>query len=539
MDLLAATEDYGGAADPGLGPAPTPGRDRSRVNPGWARPSGAAGLLLVVYLLWHVTHLGGSRHQQIIGDVFNVPFYGLAIVACLGAGRRTGATARLRRSWRLLAVGNACYLLGDIMQTVEEATLHRIPYPSPADLAYLSFYGFFFAGLVGFARSSRSTTRRVMLALDVVTVALAGAAVLWYFVAGPSAMGPRLPWLQEVLAVAYPLGDLLLLLGAAATLLWGVASPLRRALLTTTAGVGLYVLADVIWGYVLLHGTYQGGDWLDAIWIVASVLFTTSAAQQPVTTPDDLASVRPAGGARRSGWLPYTALGTTLGLMLVAQRRDVLFPNLSVTIVAVAVALVIGARQILAQRALTDEKARTRVLTARLRYLAFHDPLTAIPNRALFNERLERALDRTARPEQRVAVLLVDMDGFKAVNDHFGHEQGDELLVAVASRLAGCLGPDDTVARLGGDEFVILLGATDEESAADVGRTILDTVSRPVRLAGGTVVPRLSVGVALSRGGGPAQLLREADHALYQAKADGRSCLRVFADATVDPPAAA
>ena len=145
----------------------------------------AVGALFVLYLLWQLTRVGGRRHQELVGDLFNVPFYVLAIGATLGAAHRCRGTRRLARSWRLLAVGNACYLAGDLMQTYEEVVSHHLKYPSVADIAYLSFYAFFFAGLVGFARSALSNTRRAMLGLDVLTVALGGAAVIWYFDAGP------------------------------------------------------------------------------------------------------------------------------------------------------------------------------------------------------------------------------------------------------------------------------------------------------------------------------------------------------------------
>jgi hypothetical protein len=206
----------------------------------------APGGLLLLYLLWQITRVGGPRHQVLIGDLANIPFYVLVIGATMAAGRRCRATPRLARSWRLLAAGNACYLTGMLLQTYEEVVRHHLSYPGPPDVAFLSFF-VFFAGLIGFARSERSSTRRLMLRLDMLTVALGGSAVMWYFVAGPSALADGQPWLQIVLAVAYPMGDLLLLVGATAALLRGLPESSRRSLSVTIAGVLIYVVADFIW----------------------------------------------------------------------------------------------------------------------------------------------------------------------------------------------------------------------------------------------------------------------------------------------------
>jgi len=164
---------------------------------------------------------------------------------------------------------------------------------------------------------------------------------------------------------------------------------------------------------------------------------------------------------------------------------------------------------------------------ARLAHRAAHDPLTGLPNRAHFHDRLAREL---ARREGAAAVLFVDLDGFKAVNDTFGHEAGDRLLVAVAQRLRGCVRPADIVARLGGDEFTVLLGGVgDAGEAVTVARRILDTLAtRP----GVSARITASVGVAVGAvGTAPDELLRRADAALYDAKAAGKGRYALFDDA--------
>ena len=174
-----------------------------------------------------------------------------------------------------------------------------------------------------------------------------------------------------------------------------------------------------------------------------------------------------------------------------------------------------------------------RRLESQLAHRATHDDLTGLPNRSLLLDRLEVALG-AAHPEHRLALLFLDLDHFKGVNDSLGHEAGDELLREVARRVAGVLRPDDLVARLGGDEFVVLCeGVADEHQAADVARRITGAVeSTPIRLATTELSVTASVGIALSAGSGhPEALLRDADAAMYRAKELGRARLEVYDDA--------
>jgi diguanylate cyclase (GGDEF)-like protein/PAS domain S-box-containing protein len=184
------------------------------------------------------------------------------------------------------------------------------------------------------------------------------------------------------------------------------------------------------------------------------------------------------------------------------------------------------------QGVITDITDR-KVLEERLRHQALHDPLTGLPNRSLFADRLAHALDASRRRDRDVAVLFMDLDEFKTVNDSLGHEVGDLLLVEVAERLRGCLRPEDTLARFGGDEFVVVLedvGAADE--AVRVAERIADGFRSPFWLDGRELYARVSIGIALgeNRTKTSEDLLRDADTAMYRAKEEGEG-FRVF-----DPP---
>jgi diguanylate cyclase (GGDEF)-like protein len=172
-----------------------------------------------------------------------------------------------------------------------------------------------------------------------------------------------------------------------------------------------------------------------------------------------------------------------------------------------------------------------RLAEARIRHLAHHDALTGLPNRVLLNERIAEAISRAKADESLFAVLCLDLDGFKGVNDTMGHDAGDLLLVRFAERLRVAVRPTDTVARTGGDEFAIVLRdlAAPDDAERLIGR-LLETLVEPVRIEGFQFAVATSIGVAVyPRDGLEARsLMKNADTALYRAKAEGRGTYRFF-----------
>ncbi len=166
-----------------------------------------------------------------------------------------------------------------------------------------------------------------------------------------------------------------------------------------------------------------------------------------------------------------------------------------------------------------------------LRHHATHDALTGLPNRTLLSDRIAQAITRTQRSGNRVAVLFLDIDRFRLVNDSMGHDAGDRLLAHTADRLASQLRREDTLARLGGDQFVILLeNLAHEPDAARVSQTLLQAVAQPVELGGRELLPTASIGIALHPRDGeePALLFKHADAAMHRAKRTGGNCFHFF-----------
>ncbi|MFN8624018.1 MAG: EAL domain-containing protein [Chloroflexota bacterium] len=257
-----------------------------------------------------------------------------------------------------------------------------------------------------------------------------------------------------------------------------VPVPVRRALETGTP--------------VLLDVTVPGTDPAEAAWVVER-------------------------GHLAMLLVPLAVQGETIGILELACDRTRLGPRAAAR-----------ARTLAGEAAMALENAR---LYEELRHQAFHDNLTHLANRALFTDRLEHALARRARNGGLVAVLFIDVDDFKAINDRMGHLQGDQLLREVGARLLGCLRMGDTAARVGGDEFAVLLeDVADRAEAELIARRIVDAMEPPMTLSAGQVPAAVSIGLCFSDDGGATAdtLLRNADFAMYRAKSVGKGRVEVF-----------
>jgi diguanylate cyclase (GGDEF)-like protein/PAS domain S-box-containing protein len=182
------------------------------------------------------------------------------------------------------------------------------------------------------------------------------------------------------------------------------------------------------------------------------------------------------------------------------------------------------------QHGVLVDVTREKELEARLAHQSLHDPLTGLPNRVLFHDRVARAVAAAAQGGTELAVLFIDLDDFRKVNDTFGHACGDAVILDTARRLRACVRTTDTAARLGGDEFALLLEGASANDAARVAQAMIDALlAMPVDVGGRAIAVAGSIGIATS---GPADttetLLRNADLAMYQAKADGRARWAIY-----------
>ncbi len=398
------------------------------------------GALLLVYAGWQLFRWP-AVDRRLIGDAFFYPVGVAASFAALGASRRCSDQPRLRSAWRLLAVASLVYLAGDIAQTIYE-TQGPDPFPSVADGLYLSFYPLMLWGLLRFPARRRDHGARARLILDLAVVAIGGAMVVTYVVLGPTLREGGPYTLSTGVSIAYPVGDMILLVGLGSALLRRTAVSSARALQFMVAGLLFFVAADLVYGYIQLHSSYQGGDPVDSLWMIAIALFAVAGAAQ--ASPGSTAIVAE-GRARAASWAPYVAVAVGFGLLIVDHR------DLSLVIAGVVLATLVSVRQYLAQHDLVQMQ---RVAS----YQSLHDPLTDLPNRRWLIDDLSAAL-KTARDDRPRTLAMFDLDGFKTYNDTFGHLAGDQLLARVGRRLVEFVEPHGRAYRFGGDEFCVLLDA--------------------------------------------------------------------------------
>ncbi|WP_436534573.1 diguanylate cyclase domain-containing protein [Actinoplanes sp. HUAS TT8] len=464
----------------------------------------------------------GSDHTMIaFGDLALVvaPLYG-TLCASFAARRHRGS---VRAGWALIGTGTGLWGAGQIVWCWYELIGHRpMPYPSLADVGYL---GSLPLTAIGLALLSAARQGRWRMALDATMMSVSLLAVSWAFVLGPLVRSDKSDPEVWMIGIAYPIGDVGVM--TMALLVFGhVRQSLRGSVALLVTGAVSLSLAHGVYAFQVMAGTYVAGTWLDFGWFGGYLLIglaATSASQGPSRERR----------AARQTWLalPYfpltAALLTSVITAIRAGRPETfLFCLTLILVVLVVVRQLIGAadnRTLTAQLSGMLDQLRSR--ESQLRYQAFHDGLTGLANRAFFTEQAVAAVQRQDLTDEPVAAVFVDLDGFKPVNDRYGHHAGDLLLVLVADRLRGCVRESDTVARLGGDEFAVLVeGLQDRSDATAIADRIVSVLAEPFELLDHTVRIGASVGVAVrDRHSGDADdLIRHADTAMYQAKNAGK-----------------
>ncbi|MCW6010912.1 EAL domain-containing protein [Micromonospora sp. CPCC 205371] len=458
-----------------------------------------------------------------------------AIATCAWTARRlTGA----ERSWRrLMAFGMGGWAFGQIIWSWYQIfSTEHLPSPSLADFGYLSLPVFALLALLSIAASvprpaaaspqSRHRDRAVLVLDGLIVVAsllvLSWATVLGKVVeAGAETRG------AFAVAIAHPITDLVL---TAIVVLMFSTRPVPRAYRPQLSllGLGLVALSlsDCVYAYLVATGAESMSPLANTGFIAGPALIALAGAatvdRQP---PEPVPAPR-----RRSDWVhllvPYVPVIATGLLVVIRAFSGHTLSSVEIYVGWLGLGLVV-ARQMVTLVENTALLARVSEGQQRLAYQAFHDPLTGLANRALFRERLQHAVDRHRLHGQPVALLFVDLDDFKLVNDGLGHAAGDRLLRAVGDRLQGCVRRDDVVARLGGDEFAILLDG-DPTVPERVGERIIAALSEPFTVDAHTVRVSGSVGVVVPDAGEmltPDSLLRRADAAMYAGKRRGKGLL--------------
>ncbi|MFG1605672.1 diguanylate cyclase domain-containing protein [Actinoplanes sp. NPDC049265] len=423
------------------------------------------------------------------------------VVFTIVAGFNRALDQRTRAAWRLIALSSVLSLAATVARGIwPPGTV----FPAPGDVFGLAAGPVLLAGLLWFPLRSQSRRDRRRAHIDAALVAVAAGMTLWYLYVGPS-LGSNAT--VNLLAIAYPAIDLMRVFGATLVLQRGAAASVRRSMVLICCALLAYIIADVDLGYQQVrHGTVQPSHWQYALWLTAGALLTAAPVEQCLRARTHRLTMDQHRDHAVS-LLPYLGIVAAYVPLLLATRRLPLAPFGGLVVGALAVTALVVARQISALRENSE--------------LVATDPLTGLVNRRRLYQALDLNLARSVRSGSGVAMLLIDLDGFKEVNDTLGHEAGDRLLIAFGSLLRRNVLGSDTVARQGGDEFAVVLPNVDSpDQVAAVVRRIVADMRNPLLLGDVPVCARASIGIALSdRNGTDAdELLRRADAAMYQAK---------------------
>jgi len=408
-----------------------------------------------------------------------------------------------RRAWYLYAAGVATFVAADIVYEVSGLVLGTHPYPFWDDTLYFTAYPIFCAGLLLAARGRARHTWDLPGAIDAAVIATGVGLVYWVFMIGPTLAGTGTPLLERLVTVGYPVCDVVMC--AVMSRLLNRAGGRSTGMLMMAAGCGVNLICDVVWNLGESFASYSGGL-INAGFLLSYVCWAAAPLHPSVRVTRHAPPGKPDKfGLARLAQLAVCTLLAPAVLFTQGARHQ------KIDWVAIGVGAVVLFLLVLARMAGFVGKVQHQA--GRLEALAMRDDLTGLANRRLFEERLGEAVEAGD-----VQVCLLDLNGFKSVNDRHGHTVGDRLLVAVAGRLNGALRDVDVVARMGGDEFAVLVpGATADEGDTIV-RRLGQVLREPVEIGGHVLLVTASVGIADATGtGDPVEVLRRADVAMYAA----------------------
>ncbi len=460
----------------------------------------------VLFAAWLIGGWGGAITVRAVDDLGMVVFSLFAAVCAAFAAR--SSRGRQRIAWTCISVGAGGWGVGSALWAYYELWTDTAPFPSLADVGYLVFPFAVCVGLLLFPVGYSGHTRTRMV-LDGLIVAGALFEMAWVLVIRSIYDAGGASRLAVGLSMAYPVADVVII--TVAVIVLARASTRQRMTLTLmTVGIVLMALSDSAFLYLTAHDAYSSASRIDLGWAAGLLIIGVAALITCVSPAADAAA--PLSPSQASMWLPYLPVGIAAvvcapAVMSVTGMGPLLISSsLLVSAVLIRQLIVVGEN-----RRLLDTVADQ----------ALRDPLTGLANRVLFNDRLTHAMQLRQRDNHSVAVVSLDLDDFKLVNDSLGHPAGDALLILVAERILGAVRTGDTVARLGGDEFAVLLEGPAEQSRL-VAHRVVQAFDEPFLIDGRDLMVKPSVGLAVIPADdseiSPDVMLKQADVAMYSAK---------------------
>ncbi len=457
----------------------------------------ATGALVALYLVSTLLRSPGTSIDFFDVWVTNLGYAGCAALCAWRAiARRPG-----RWAWASFAGGLTFFTAGSVLYAAVVQHLNPVPYPSIADFSFLADYPLALLGLGLLVRETVPNISKTIW-VDGLIAAMGVAALEATVVLGPIIQTNAGNLSTVATNIAYPTGDLVLIslvVGVFAVRGW------RPGRLWWTLGIGLGVFAagDSIYLLRVTTATYVIGTPLDTLWAIAAFMIALSA-WQGLRPKDKNATV-----IQAPNFVPVLFLLSSVAIIVYATGHKVLPAGVLLATITLVIAIGRSAYAFRELRALADSKREART-----------DDLTGLPNRRLFFERLAVLLE-PSNAAARIAVLMIDLDRFKEINDSLGHHVGDDVLRQLGPRLTAAVGNTGTVARLGGDEFGLILSPLlDPVDATTAAGRVREALRPPFQLEGMSLRVDASIGIALApdHGTTPGGLLQKADIAMFAAK---------------------
>ncbi len=429
-------------------------------------------LLVFLYAVAVIFFDFSSPLEKVLSSVLLLSVYASFVVLAFSLSRDPRLGHQAHQGWFLLGCASICTAIAEAIWFYRDSILKVDPFVSAADIFFLCYYPLTLAGVLSFPYAARTPKERTTLYLDLAIVMTASSMALSYFILSPSYFSAA-EALDAIVALAYPVGGVLLLTAVVGLIQSSAKKTTWWVLFFLGSGMLLNAIADAGMAYFEIREIPYKMPYMNILWMLAAVCLLGAAAWQRVIGEPLPAIFVEEPSSRRLLFrraLPYVATFVGILVLFLAFRRGQTEhpePVLFQAIILIGLVL-------LRQHLVIRENER---LYKEMERLAITDSLTGLYNRHFANETLRLEFQRARRYGWPLSILMIDLDGFKELNDRLGHLRGDEVLKKIAGLLAEQVRTSDLLARFGGDEFIAILPQTEEEGALIVMEKLAEAVN--------------------------------------------------------------